>query len=158
MITRHALAAASALLLLVGTATGSLASGSANRSAVGSAATRPGPAMVVRNYFDALDRGLIAHNFQALHRMYARDVALTESMTAGRPHVYTGFREVLSFDHSNGLNWYVTDMEQLSPNVVLAIEHPSASGPGHEAASAGSWLTLFTIRNGWIANIVWMPC
>src|SRR5579872_843727 len=117
MIPRQTLATASALLLLGSTATGSLASRGSDKTALSPAASRPSPAMVVRSYFDALNRGMRPHDFRTLDRLYIRSVTLTESLTNGRPRIRSGFQQVLAFDHSNGLNWYVTDSKQISPNV-----------------------------------------
>jgi hypothetical protein len=54
------------------------------------------------------------------------------------------------------LDWIVDRVEQRSPSVVLTIERPRTS-PGHEGVRADPWVTLFTIRNGKIVNLVWTP-
>jgi hypothetical protein len=113
---------------------------------------------VAKSYFAALDRGLRRHDFEALDRLYTGGVTLTESLTTGQPRVHVGLGQVLAFDHLNGLNWFISDLRQLSPTTVLTIERPSTSGPGHEAAQAGAWLTVFEVRKGEIVSLVWMPC
>ena len=45
-----------------------------------------------------------------------------------------------------------------SPSVVLTIERPAVKGPGHQLDHAGPWLTMFTLKNGKIVNLVWMSC
>jgi hypothetical protein len=159
MTLRHLIATALALLLLGSATVGPFASPTLARNAVGSRSTRPGSSSAVaRSYLGIIDRqGLSGRDYQALDRLYASGITLTESLITGRPRTRFGLRQVRAFDRGNGLDWIVDKFQQLSPTVVLTIERPRM-GPGHELLRAESWLTLFTIKNGKIVNLVWMPC
>jgi len=157
MTLRHAIATASALLLLGSTTVGPFDSRTLAKNAAGSPVTRPISMSVARSYLDILDhQGPSGHDYQALDRLYAPRITLTESMTTGRPRSHIGLRKVQAFDRWNRLDWIADKFEQLSPTVVLTIERPR-KGPGHELLRTEPWVTLFTIRNGKIVNLVWMP-
>ena len=158
MISRYALATASALLLLGGTAARTSAFQRSATKHARVAMPQPSSMMVATRYFAALDRGLLTHDFQTLARLYAPGVTVTESLNADRLHVRMGVEQALEFDHRNLLNWYVINARQLSPTVVLTIERASVGGPGHELAGAEPWLTVFTIRNGEIVSLIWASC
>jgi hypothetical protein len=156
MIRRHALATASAFLLLATTTVTTLASHGIVRVERHSDERPPSSMETVMRYFGALQpHGLSSHDYSALARLYARHVTLTESLSTGRPRTHTGLAQMRAFDDLNTLSWSVLSSQQLSPTVVLTIEQPFAMGPGHELEHAAPWLTRFTIRNGKIANLVW---
>jgi hypothetical protein len=90
--------------------------------------------------------------------LYASTVTLVESLTTGHPILHTGRHQVQTFDQGNALFWSLDRTEQVSSSVMLAIVRPEMKGPGHELDGARPWLTLFTLRNRQIVNLVWMPC
>jgi hypothetical protein len=159
MNRRHSLITAAALFLLGSTTITALAAD--NNSVFARQPAPPAlvsaPRSVVTSYFAALDnQGRSGHNYRALNGLYASTIVLVESMTSGQPRLHAGPQQVSAFDHWNQASWTILRREQLSPGVVLTIEHPSAKGPGHELDRAAPWVTVFTIRNGKIVNLAWM--
>jgi hypothetical protein len=158
MIRRSGLAAFSAFVLL-GSSIGAVSAHDGFPTPTMHPTVNPSGSMaVVTRYFNALNhRGLPGHDYGALRRLYTSDVVLTESVTTGRPQIHAGPRQVRTFDGWNQVWWIVVRSEQLSPGVVLTIERPYVRGKGHELSRAAPWLTLFTLRNERIANLLWMP-
>jgi hypothetical protein len=114
---------------------------------------------IVSSYFDALDhQGRPGHDYRTLNHLYGANVTLVESLTTGQPLLHTGRHQVRVFDRSHALSWYLDRTERLSPSVVIAIVQPEVKGPGHELDDASPWLTMFSLKNGKIVNLVWMPC
>jgi hypothetical protein len=156
MIRRHALATASAFLLLATTTVTTRASQGIVRVERHSDARPPTSMATVMRYFGALQpHGLSSHDYSTLVRLYARHVTLTESLSTGRPRTHTGLAQMRAFDNLNTLSWSVLSSQQLSPTVVLTIDHPFTMGPGHELEHAAPWVTRFTISNGTIVDLVW---
>jgi hypothetical protein len=156
MIRRHTLVTASAFLLLANTTVTTLAyHGDASGARV-SVVNSPRAMATVMSYFHALKpQGYSIHDYEALERLYAPNVTLTESLSTGRPRSHTGLRQMRAFDELNTLSWGVLSTTQLSPTVVLTTEQPFTPGPGHELEHAAPWLTSFTIKNGKITTLIW---
>jgi hypothetical protein len=93
MIPRRAIATASALVLLSSTAVGPFDSWTLAQHTVSAAGTRTRAVSVARRYLGILDhQGLSGHDYQALNRLYAPGITLTESLTTGRPRTHRGLR------------------------------------------------------------------
>jgi hypothetical protein len=159
MIPRHAFAITCTLLLLGSTTIPVLAHDGFPTKVTHPTGTHRSPMNVVSSYFAALNnRGVTGHAERPLVPLYAAQVVLIESVSTGRPQVHTGIRQALAFDHSNQLRFALERVEQLSPTVVLTLEHPSVQGPGYEGGGAALWLTVFTVKGGKIVNLTWLPC
>jgi hypothetical protein len=158
MNLRPALAATCTLLLLGSSGVTALARTPTTVSHT-SSTTSSTPLAVVRSYFAALNRpDLEEHKYYMLERWYAPSISVLESLTTGRPRLHSGLRAVHAFDRQNRFSWSLQRFEQFSPSVVLTIEEPYVKGPGHELENARPWLTIFTIKNGRISTLVWLPC
>lgn len=142
------------VFLLICSTTTAFASPRIAGSNAGSSTPQSGPMRTVSSYFAALNH----HDFRALDLLYAPGVTMTESLTGGQPRIHYGAWKIRAFDGQDWLSWFGVRSKQLSPSTVLTIERASAAGPGHELARAEPWLTLFTIKNGKIISLVWMPC
>jgi hypothetical protein len=164
MTRRPILAALSTLLLLCGmdglTAIANPEQASARISHATHTTVAPSTARaIVTRYFASLDqRGQAGHDEHTLNALYASSVTLVEGLTTGHPVLHTGRHQVQAFDQENVPSWYLDRTEQLSPSVVLAIALPEVTRLGQELTIPRRWLTLFTIRNGKIVSLVWMPC
>lgn len=159
MPRRLALSLTAVLLLLATPVASTLARTQPRPVIAHHAIQAPSSLAIVESYFAALDhQGQPGHDYRTLERLYAPTITLLESLTTGSPRLHTGLGQAYAFDRANVLRWFMERSEQLSPGVILTIDQPSVRGPGHELHQAGPWLTLFTIKAGKIANLIWMPC
>jgi hypothetical protein len=161
---RLALVSASALVLLGSTTATALARPSPP-GGQGSAASGPtyAPAATssrlsassaARTYFSRLNLGVQTGNFRAVDSMYTIDATLTQELTSSLPRLLQGTSQIGEFERAGRLSWSIEKVTRLSPTAVVTVE----VGSGHRTTLTARYASLFTIVQGKVANVSWVPC